>query len=414
MKVRDHRVGGLLTRVTAPDAVPPRAHLVLRTPYDSRALLPEAEGWAALGLGCVLQDVRGRYGSPGRFSPFVGEGEDGARLVRWVREELGGPVVLYGPSYAAHCAMSAHAREPADALALLVPAHDLAETARTLDGAFELAHRIGWWSTHACGPRSRTPPPVDLPRLAALRPEEVGRHLDPPADDRAWRALVAARRDPAGRRAAWAAMAPVPLLVVAGTRDWFAADASDLAAAWAGPTRFVLGPWDHSLRGAARARRISAWLERVLVGDPPDDVELLDDSTHPVDGSVVAPARCAMPLGAWTPDAEVRLGRPPVRLRGLPAHLHGDLIVRLDAETEQPDADWVVDLVRTTPDGTEHLAHAAGPTPELRLGPVLARHRPGSSLDLLVAAGDVPRHPRPPDAGRARRLHGVRLERTHA
>lgn len=421
MRVSEHRVGGLLTRVTGPDGPPASAHLVLRTPYDSAALLPEAAGWAARGIGTVLQDVRGRHGSPGRFSPFRGEDVDGARLVGWVRDRIGGPVVLYGPSYSAHCAVSAHALEPADALAVLVPACGLAETARTVDGAFELAHRIGWWRTHTGARRSRHPRPLDpatLTAMAALPPEEVGDRLGLPQPE--WRSLVAARRDPAARDVGWAALAPVPLLVLGGTRDWFAADARDLAAAWPGPTRLVLGPWDHSLQGAARASRLQGWLDRVLAGDPPHDVVLLDDADaigdRPVDpaaldGTTSAPG-CDPTLASWAPRTDLRRERPAVALGGLPAVLHGDLTVHLDAVTDRADADWVVDLVRVTPRGAVSLAHAAGPTPVLRLGPVLARSRPDAPLELRIAAGDVPRHPRPADTGRPRRLYTVRLGRT--
>lgn len=45
------------------------------------AALPGALAWCRHGIVCVVQDVRGRYGSDGTFAPYQHERVDGAATV---------------------------------------------------------------------------------------------------------------------------------------------------------------------------------------------------------------------------------------------------------------------------------------------------------------------------------------------
>ncbi|WP_081729837.1 CocE/NonD family hydrolase [Williamsia sp. D3] len=100
------QVDGLHTNVFLPDTAP-RSVLIIRTPYDAGAYRAEAHAWVRRGIGVVTQDVRGRHRSRGRFRPFENEGADGLATLQWVasRSWAGAPVILYGTSYSAHCAV---------------------------------------------------------------------------------------------------------------------------------------------------------------------------------------------------------------------------------------------------------------------------------------------------------------------
>jgi predicted acyl esterase len=233
-------VGGLATHAWLPQR--PRAVLVERTPYGAAARASEAAGWMARGIGLVVQDVRGRHGSPGEFVPYAEHRtDDGPTLLAWVRARVDCPVVLLGTSYGAHAAMATLAStavdEP-DGVVAMVPALGLGETARTRGGVLQLASRLGWWLAHD-----------------VRRP---------------WSEVVTARREDAAR-ALLAGRLTCPLLAIGGIDDFFAHDTVDLWRSWGGPARLVLGPWDHSLAGAGRAARILDWLDDVLAGTPPSD-----------------------------------------------------------------------------------------------------------------------------------------------
>ncbi|WP_139979905.1 CocE/NonD family hydrolase [Nocardioides litoris] len=235
-------VGGLATRAWLPEQ--PRAVLVERTPYGAAARVAEAAGWADHGVGLVVQDVRGRHGSPGAFHPYAEAAtDDGPTLLRWVRDRVDAPVVLLGTSYGAHAALAtATAVGPGpdapEGVVVMVPALGLGETARTRGGVLQLASRLGWWLAHD-----------------VRRP---------------WADVVTARRRDADRAAEVGALR-TPLLAIGGAADHFGHDTVDLWSAWGGPARLALGPWDHGLTGARRAGRVLAWLDAVLAGTPPDD-----------------------------------------------------------------------------------------------------------------------------------------------
>lgn len=320
-----HDLGGLATYAWLPPR--PRAVLVARTPYGAAAHAAEGAGWVAHGVGLVVQDVRGRHGSPGRFVPYAEHRHgDGPALLAWVRSWCDAPVVLLGTSYAAHAAL-ATLLDPVvgadpdlrpDGVVAMVPALGLGETARTRGGVLQLASRLGWWLAHDV----RTP----------------------------WHDVVTARRTDEARAAALAGTR-CPLLAIGGTDDFFAHDTLDLWAAWGGPARLVLGPWDHGLAGSRRAARVLAWLDDLLTGSPPDDVE--------------------------TVDRRGRQGttKPPTG------------VVHVDAD---PDAQWCASLRA----GGREVAHGAAFGSRLTLGPLVLGREESGALELLVTADDFPRYAR--------------------
>ena len=77
--------------------------LVYRTPYD-RTRNEENEVVAqalSRGYAVVLEDVRGRYGSDGVFTPYVNEGRDGFDTIEWAAAQpwSSGDVGTFGLSY---------------------------------------------------------------------------------------------------------------------------------------------------------------------------------------------------------------------------------------------------------------------------------------------------------------------------
>jgi len=79
--------------------------LLLRLPYNksrAQSYWYAAPAWyAERGYAVVVEDVRGRFCSPGNFRPFEHEANDGADLIRWVADQpwCDGNVGMYGYSY---------------------------------------------------------------------------------------------------------------------------------------------------------------------------------------------------------------------------------------------------------------------------------------------------------------------------
>ncbi|WP_174803621.1 CocE/NonD family hydrolase [Martelella limonii] len=104
--------------------------------------------YAAQGYLVVVQDVRGRGTSEGRFWPGRHEASDGAEAVEWAAKLQGsdGRVAMYGFSYQAYDQLLA-ATGDCPSLAALIPAMGPWDPARTWiyeNGAFRLAQMAGW------------------------------------------------------------------------------------------------------------------------------------------------------------------------------------------------------------------------------------------------------------------------------
>ena len=81
----------------------------IREPY---AYMPAiGRYWARRGYACVVQDVRGKYGSEGEWDPFRHEVEDGYDAVEWTARQpwCDGRVGMTGESYFGHTQWAAAA-----------------------------------------------------------------------------------------------------------------------------------------------------------------------------------------------------------------------------------------------------------------------------------------------------------------
>jgi putative CocE/NonD family hydrolase len=118
--------------------------IVARTPYGkdfgTAAALPTH--FVAHGYAVVVQDVRGRYGSEGRWRPLSDDGRDGADLLAWVARQpwSDGKVGMVGTSYVGGT-QHALAIEGSPHLAALVPVDAMSNPGRfgiRHAGAFEM------------------------------------------------------------------------------------------------------------------------------------------------------------------------------------------------------------------------------------------------------------------------------------
>jgi putative CocE/NonD family hydrolase len=99
------RDGGMLRAdVYRPSGKGPYPVLVYRTPYGKDRAAQDYQTHlkaVARGYAVVLQDVRGRYASPGIFDPYRHEGRDGYDTIEWAARQpwSNGAVGTYGLSY---------------------------------------------------------------------------------------------------------------------------------------------------------------------------------------------------------------------------------------------------------------------------------------------------------------------------
>jgi putative CocE/NonD family hydrolase len=95
----------LSTHVFHPaSAAQPLPAVLIRQPYgndDHPCMHARGRYWARKGYVCVVQDVRGKYGSQGVWEPVVGEAADGWDALDWVagRPWCNGDIGMVGESY---------------------------------------------------------------------------------------------------------------------------------------------------------------------------------------------------------------------------------------------------------------------------------------------------------------------------
>ncbi len=85
-------------------AAEPLSTVLIRQPYgkdDHPFMHARGTYWARKGYVCVVQDVRGKYGSDGSWEPVVNEADDGWDTLDWVagRAWCNGDIGMVGESY---------------------------------------------------------------------------------------------------------------------------------------------------------------------------------------------------------------------------------------------------------------------------------------------------------------------------
>ncbi|MGC0416401.1 CocE/NonD family hydrolase [Embleya sp. AB8] len=210
-------------RTRAPIGTPVPAMLI-RMPYGVReayAYMPAVgRYWARRGYAAVLQDVRGRFGSEGVWTPFAHEGEDGWDTIDWVARQpwCDGRVAMSGESYYAFTQWAA-AASGHPALACVAPG-DMGLDQYTLlyEGGALCLSSTALWACDQAGRGYLNPyrfdtrhlPVRDIADAAGLPAEHYRAIVDHPARDDFW--AEGDRRDLLDR-------VEVPVLVWSGWYD---------------------------------------------------------------------------------------------------------------------------------------------------------------------------------------------------
>lgn len=174
----------------SPDGKPRRWPCILeRTPYDKRATSPsdvtagcprpmskpEIASWfASHGYAMAMQDCRGRYGSPGEFTKYLNEGEDGLETVAWLAAQdwCDSRVLTQGLSYCAHVQTALGSFAPPALFAQFIDSGGFSNAYQggiRQGGAFELKQAT-WAYKHALlSPKTLAQPE----RKAALEAQDI-------------------------------------------------------------------------------------------------------------------------------------------------------------------------------------------------------------------------------------------------
>lgn len=124
--------------------------LVVRTPYGvQRDGVHESAIWFAQnGYAVIVQDVRGRYESEGKWDPFRAEAKDGADTVQWAAKQpwSNGKVAMQGGSYLGHVQWRAATESPANLVTIFpaVASTNIYKNWLAHGGVFRLSFNYGW------------------------------------------------------------------------------------------------------------------------------------------------------------------------------------------------------------------------------------------------------------------------------
>ncbi|WP_422771390.1 CocE/NonD family hydrolase [Plantactinospora sp. WMMC1484] len=416
-------VRGLATDVWLPEES--ATTVLVRTPYGTPGLWPEASAYASAGFAVALQDVRGRFRSDGEFVAGADETADGHATVDWVTGApwSNGRVVLCGTGYEAYAAWCASGH-PAVAGVVSRQPWPPGDASPPVDSEL-------WWRTEhgsgRIGHPGLTPLATAVTELPLDDAELPGRW---PVDIRPWPPHATAAAAPAGRVEQAVAACRAPSLHLG---SWYC--------------RSVTATLRHAVLATEPTCHVGGWvspLTHELAEECAIDVPVEPDpSTLTLRWLTGALHRCRtlwLGSGVWrdgspvTTAAPVRTlltGKPGVltadparpypslphsadlgRLTDLPGALvsnvpgplsyHGDAVCLISGRSDAP-SQLVATLVHETPAGIRTVltdgvtAVPSGPwAVEIDCRPVAVDLPAGHRLRLELTTSRYPRHPRPP------------------
>ncbi|MEO6284149.1 MAG: CocE/NonD family hydrolase [Dyadobacter sp.] len=124
--------------------------IITRTPYGSQrdAVHQGMIKFAQRGYAVVVQDVRGRYESDGKWEPFRDEAKDGYDTIEWAATQpfSNGKVATQGGSYLGHNQWQAASLNPPHLVAAFpsLASTNIYANWITMGGAFRLSFNYGW------------------------------------------------------------------------------------------------------------------------------------------------------------------------------------------------------------------------------------------------------------------------------
>ena len=165
----------LYADIYLPDAPGKYPTIVVRTPYGLQrdGMHQAVVKYAQHGYAVVVQDVRGRYESEGKWEPFMDEANDGFDTIEWaaVQSFSNGKVATQGGSYLGHNQWQAASQNPPHLVAIfpVLASTNIYANWITMGGAFRLSFNYGWGVV-------RMPNRIMLPQYwhtEAYMPEEL-------------------------------------------------------------------------------------------------------------------------------------------------------------------------------------------------------------------------------------------------
>ena len=124
--------------------------LVVRTPYGVQrpGMHETMVKFAQHGYAVVLQDVRGRFESEGKWEPFRDEAKDGYETIEWAAKQTwsNGKVGTQGGSYLGHNQWQAASQRPPHLVAIfpILASTNIYANWLGMGGAFRLSFNYGW------------------------------------------------------------------------------------------------------------------------------------------------------------------------------------------------------------------------------------------------------------------------------
>ncbi|TVR23828.1 MAG: CocE/NonD family hydrolase [Anaerolineaceae bacterium] len=130
--------------------------ILIRSPYGRHyqdslfgiTMMFVAHRFAERGYNVIVQDVRGRFGSGGKFLPYINEKADGLATIEWLKRQpwFDGRVGMWGASYLGlvQWALSTDAPEVKALVPIVTGANPY--TILFPDGAFDLGLAVRWLS----------------------------------------------------------------------------------------------------------------------------------------------------------------------------------------------------------------------------------------------------------------------------
>lgn len=389
--------------------------VLIRTPYDRFSHLEEALGWVQAGFGCVVQDVRGRYGSTGDWQPYCNEHNDGRLTMDWlaVQPWCDGRVASAGAAYAAFAAwQTAASGHPAmRSLLSLTPSMSIRDRRFGAGNVLQLEREVWWQLTYG----GRTSREGLFDAVLGVSPDALN-HLPLSGIGTAvWEREIDVLQ-PVDSPPACEIRADLPSFHLSGWYDPYVQTTLDH---WAEAERrsgdaaraLIIGPWTHphNLRLQAvcdldfgpdadlpLAERQAQWLRAVLDGDRPRTVQLFllganrwvsaeawppvatrthalflgaggrltlqPDETSGCEGFSYDPAD-PFPSGFHSTDQSKLTPRDDA-VRYTTGVLDRDLVwfgnatVELYVTSEAPTSDWAVRLLHCLPDGRRFVLGA--------------------------------------------------------
>jgi len=264
----------LATDIYRPADGPAAPTLLTRTPYDKDGVggfNDDLDLFRALrsGYAVVVQDVRGRYASEGRFDAYHQEPSDGADTIAWIATQpwSNGAVGTFGKSYLG-CTQWLLAPQQPSALRAMAPSMTPSDAyeGNAYQGGAHVMHILRWavgLSADAARRRAAAGDAVPAAWARDFDYDTALAHL-PLGDHPAWNELTPFWPDwitRPGDGEYWRAISPnasydrvtVPVLSIGGWYDIMLGPAlenyrgvrhgggSDLAAR----SRLIIGPWSH-------------------------------------------------------------------------------------------------------------------------------------------------------------------------